>query len=243
LIPSARRGASGLDIRPLFAYLGEQAANPVRTIRATPAEEAVMPLTPRQAQILEFIRGYSHEHGYAPTLQEIGRRFGLSSAATVHKHVGHLVAKGYLRRERRNASRDLVLAGEAQPGIVAVTIPLLGTVAAGLPIEALPVAEEVVLPEQWLGRRHTYALRVRGDSMIDEQIRDGDVVVVEERETARNGETVIALVDGENATVKQYQRRGALISLVPANPSMQPLEYSEERVRVQGVVIGVLRRF
>jgi repressor LexA len=116
-------------------------------------------------------------------------------------------------------------------------------VAAGLPIEALPEAEEVVLPEQWLGRRRTFALRVRGDSMIEEQIRDGDVVVVEERETARNGETVIALVDGENATVKQYQRQGAVIRLLPANPRMSPLEYPEERVRVQGVVIGVLRRF
>lgn len=202
-----------------------------------------MPLTPRQFQILAFIREHCQTHGYAPTLQEIGRRFGLSSPATVHKHVGQLVAKGYLRRGRRNASRDLTVAGQAQPGASAVAVPLLGTVAAGTPIEALTVAEEIILPEQWLGRRHTFALRVRGDSMIDEQIRDGDVVVVEERETARNGETVIALVDGQNATVKQYQRRGALIRLLPANPALAPLEYAEDRVRIQGVVIGVLRRF
>jgi repressor LexA len=202
-----------------------------------------MPLTRRQSEILAYVRDHCREHGYAPTLQEIGGRFGLSSVATVHKHVGQLVAKGYLRRERRNASRDLAVTGDARPGAAAVAIPLLGTVAAGRPIEALPVAEEIVLPEQWLGRRHTFALRVRGDSMIDEQIRDGDVVVVEERETARNGETVIALVDGEDATVKQYQRRGAVIRLLPANPTMAPLEYPEERVRIQGVVIGVLRRF
>ncbi len=203
-----------------------------------------MSLTPRQSQILEYVRQYSEEVGYAPTLQEIGARFGLSSVATVHKHVSQLVSKGYLRRERRNASRDLTVVGDApgrRPGTAVV--PLLGTVAAGLPIEALPEAEDLALPEQWLGRRRTFALRVRGDSMIEEQIRDGDVVVVEERETARNGETVIALIDGENATVKQYQRQGATIRLIPANATMAPLEYPEERVRVQGVVVGVLRRF
>ena len=202
-----------------------------------------MALTRRQSEILNYVCEYCDEHGYAPTLQEIGNRFGLSSVATVHKHVSQLTAKGYLKRQRRNASRDLEVVTSSSKKARAVVVPLLGTVAAGLPIEALPEAEEVVLPEQWLGRRRTFALRVRGESMIDEQIRDGDVVVVEERETARNGETVIALVDGENATVKQYQRHGAVIRLVPANPTMAPMEYPEERVRVQGVVIGVLRRF
>ena len=202
-----------------------------------------MALTRRQSEILTYISEYCDEFGYAPTLQEIGSRFGLSSVATVHKHVSQLIAKGYLHRERRNASRDLEVIGGASETAAAAVVPLLGTVAAGLPIEALPEAEEVVLPEHWLGRRRTYALRVRGDSMIDEQIRDGDVVVVEERETARNGETVIALVDGECATVKQYERQGAVIRLLPANPTMSPLEYAEERVQVQGVVIGVLRRF
>ncbi len=197
-----------------------------------------MPLTRRQSEILAFITQYSEDRGYAPTLQEIGQRFGLSSVATVHKHVAQLVAKGYLKRERRNASRDLEVVAEAVSAGRTVAVPLLGTVAAGVPIEALPDAEEVWLPEQWLGRHRTFALRVRGDSMIEEQIRDGDVVVVEERETARNGETVIALIDGENATVKQYQRRGGVIRLIPANQSMQPLEYPEERVRIQGVVIG-----
>ncbi len=202
-----------------------------------------MALTRRQSEILDFIRAYCKENGYAPTLQEIGGQFGLSSVATVHKHVGQLVSKGYLSRERPNASRDLAVVGgmERTGGVVAV--PLLGTVAAGVPIEALPDAEEIMLPETWLGRRRTFALRVRGNSMIDEQIRDGDVVVVEERETARNGETVIALVDGENVTVKQYQRQGATIRLIPANATMEPMEFSEERIRIQGVVTGVLRRF
>ncbi|MBE0567878.1 MAG: transcriptional repressor LexA [Krumholzibacteria bacterium] len=202
-----------------------------------------MGLTPRQAEILAFIGEYAQERGYAPTLQEIGARFGLSSVATVHKHVAHLVDKGYLKRERRNASRDLsVVADGTGSGLVAV--PLLGTVAAGLPIEAVAEQEEINLPEEWLGKGRTYALRVRGDSMIDEQIRDGDTVVVEARETARSGETVIALVDGESVTLKQYHREsGGRVRLQPANPAVPVLILPEDRVRVQGVVIGVLRRF
>jgi len=202
-----------------------------------------MGLTPRQAEILKFITEYTEAKGYAPTLQEIGAQFGLSSAATVHKHVSNLVEKGYLKREKRNASRDCAIVDKdsAQAGMV--SIPLLGTVAAGLPIEALEDQEEINLPEEWLGKGRTFALKVRGDSMIDEQIRDGDTVVVEARETARNGETVIALVDGDSVTVKQYFREGAQIRLQPANPTVPVLVLDEDRVRVQGVVIGVLRRF
>ena len=199
-----------------------------------------MGLTPRQAEILAYVTAYTDERGYAPTLQEIGARFGLSSVATVHKHVRHLVDKGYLRRERRNASRDIEVVG-SESGLA--TIPLLGTVAAGRPIEALAEHEDLRVPEEWLGKGRTFALRVRGDSMIDEQIRSGDTVVVEARETARNGETVIALVDGESVTVKQYFREGAQIRLQPANPSVPVMRFPEERVTVQGVVIGVLRRY
>jgi repressor LexA len=200
-----------------------------------------MGLTPRQAEILAFVTNYAEERGFAPTLQEIGDRFGLSSVATVHKHVRHLVDKGYLRRERRNASRDIEVVGGG--GGALATIPLLGTVAAGRPIEALAEHEQLRVPQEWLGKGRTYALRVRGDSMIDEQIRNGDTVVVEARETARNGETVIALVDGESVTVKQYFREGALIRLQPANPAVPVMRFPEERVTVQGVVIGVLRRY
>lgn len=202
-----------------------------------------MGLTPRQADILSFITEYSERHGYAPTLQEIGGRFGLSSVATVHKHVSHLVAKGFLKRERPNASRDLAVVAQESGDQHLASVPLLGTVAAGLPIEALDDQEVIQLPEEWLGKGRTFALRVRGDSMIDEQIRDGDTVVVEAREEARNGETVIALVDEEAVTVKQYYRQGAQIRLQPANPTVPILNLSEERVRIQGVVIGVLRRF
>ncbi len=201
-----------------------------------------MGLTPRQAEILRYIQEYTLEMGYAPTLQEIGARFNLSSVATVHKHVGQLVAKGYLKRGRPNASRDLEIV-EPRAGTGVAMVPVLGTVAAGYPIEALEDREEIALPEEWLGRGRTYALRVRGDSMIEEQIRDGDTVVVEAREVARNGETVIALVDGDSVTVKQYYRDGGLIRLQPANPRYEPLEIPEDRVRIQGVVVGVLRRF
>ncbi len=202
-----------------------------------------MGLTRRQAEILAFITEYSEVQGYAPTLKEIGERFGLSSAATVHKHVSLLVDKGYLSRGRRNASRDMEVIDQSPGESRLVKVPLLGTVAAGLPIEAITDHEEIALPEEWLGRGRTYALRVRGDSMIEEQIRDGDTVVVEAREMARNGETVIALVDGEGATVKQYHREGANIRLQPANPDYPVMVFAEDRVQVQGVVVGVLRRF
>lgn len=202
-----------------------------------------MGLTPRQAEILNYITEYNDLKGYAPTLQEIGDKFGLSSVATVHKHISNLVDKGYLARQRRNASRDLSVVDQEAAVSGLASIPLLGTVAAGLPIEALEEQENLNLPEEWLGKGRTFALRVRGDSMIDEQIRDGDTVVVEARETARNGETVIALVDGDSVTVKQYYREGAQIRLQPANPAVPVLIVDEERVRIQGVVIGVLRRF
>ena len=201
----------------------------------------MLPLTKRQREILDYLNEFIQQHGYAPSLEEIGRRFGLSSLATVHKHLTNLQDKGFIKRAwNRSRSVEMV---QARSGGRAVELPLLGYVAAGLPIEAVASNETIAVPDDLIGKRETYVLRVRGDSMIDEQIRDGDVVVVEERETARNGETVIALVDGDGVTVKQYQRQGAVIKLVPANPTVAVLELAEDRVRVQGVVIGVLRRF
>ncbi len=196
-----------------------------------------MPLTRRQAEILAYISDYTNAQGYAPTLQEIAGRFGLSSVATVHKHVAQLQEKGYLKRAKhRRRHLEVLDRGED------TEVPLLGAVAAGTPIEPLGADEAVALPRGWLGRGRTYALRVRGESMIDEQIRDGDLVVVEERQTASNGETVVALVDGEAVTLKRYRRRGARVRLEPANSALPVMEYAEERVRVQGVVVGLLRR-
>ncbi len=199
-----------------------------------------MYLTKRQKEILDYVRGYLDEQGYAPTLQEIGVQFGLSSPATVYKHVEQLVQKGYLRKAAHQG-RGLQLV-DPEP-IRTVEVPLLGQVAAGRPIEAIAEPEMINLPPDFVGRKPTYVLRVRGNSMIDEQIRDGDYVIVEDRTTADNGETVIALLGNEEVTLKKYYREGPNIRLQPANPAMEPVVIDESQVRVQGVVIGVMRRY
>jgi repressor LexA len=199
-----------------------------------------MYLTKRQKEILDFVREHVERHGYAPTLQEIGARFGLSSPATVYKHVEQLVNKGYLRKAAHQG-RGIQLV-DPEP-VRTVEVPLLGQIAAGRPIEALVEPETINLPPDLVGRKPTYVLRVRGNSMIEEQIRDGDLVVVEDRAAADDGETVIALLRGEEATLKKYYREGRMIRLQPANPTIEPLFLDETDLRIQGVVIGVLRRY
>jgi len=154
----------------------------------------VQPLTKRQREILDYLQEFIQQHGYAPSLEEIGRRFGLSSLATVHKHLTNLTEKGFIRRSW-NRSRSVELL-PARVGTRAIDVPLLGYVAAGIPIEAVASYETIAVPEGFVGRRETYVLRVKGDSMIDEPIRDGDFVIVEDRKTAENGEMVIALPGG-----------------------------------------------
>ena len=202
----------------------------------------MLPLTKRQREILDYLNEFIQQHGYAPSLEEIGRRFGLSSLATVHKHLTNLQEKGFIKRAwNRSRSVEMV---PTRPGGRAVELPLLGYVAAGLPIEAVASNETIAVPEDLVGKRDTYVLRVRGDSMIDEQIRDGDFVVVNERARADNGETVIALIDGTSATVKKYYReRDGRIRLQPANPTMEPIYVNENDIKIQGVVVGVLRRY
>jgi len=200
-----------------------------------------MALTRRQREIYDFVRGFVKDNGYSPSLEEIGAAFGLSSVATVHKHVQHLVEKGYLRKAW-NRSRSVEPVEEAASSSVA--LPLLGTVAAGAPIEAIEVQERLEVPAALVPTgRECFALRVRGDSMIDEQIRDGDVVVVESRLEARDGETVVALVRGQDATLKKLYRRGAQVRLQPANASMRPIDLPAEDVEVRGVVRGLVRRY
>ncbi len=199
-----------------------------------------MYLTKRQKEILDFVREHVGRHGYAPTLQEIGAHFGLSSPATVYKHVEQLVQKGYLRKAPHQG-RGIQLV-DPEP-VRTVEVPLLGQVAAGRPIEAVAEAEAINLPPDFVGRKPTYVLRVRGSSMIDEQIRDGDYVIVEDRTNAENGETVIALLRGEEVTLKKFYRHGAQIRLQPANPAVEALVLDEENVRIQGVVIGIMRRY
>jgi repressor LexA len=202
-------------------------------------------LTRRQQQIYEFLRDFIARNGYAPSLEEIAAHFGLSSVATIHEHLTNLESKNMIRRHfnRNRAIEVLPVAGDPR----AVEVRLLGRVAAGRPIEALEAPESVALPEQMLGRGETFVLRVQGDSMIDELIRDGDLVVVESRESAENGETVIALVSLEGGegevTLKKFYREGDQVRLQPANPAMAPIVLPEDRVRVQGVVIGVIRKY
>lgn len=202
-----------------------------------------MPLTKRQKQILDYLDGYLREHGYAPSYEEIAGNFGYASLATVHEHLENLKRKGYIRKGY-NESRSLELV-PTEVKASAVDLPLLGLVAAGAPIEAVQDRETISVPEDFLARGGShYVLRVTGDSMIDEQIRDGDYIVVNSRERAENGEMVVALVDEDSATVKKYYREtDGRVRLQPANPSMGPMYFGPSRVRIQGIVIGVIRRY
>jgi repressor LexA len=199
------------------------------------------PLTRRQREIYDYVRDFVAAQGYSPSLEEIGAHFGLSSVATVHKHVQHLSDKGYLRKAW-NRSRSIEPLDDSDAA--AVELPLLGSVAAGAPIEAIEENERIAVPRELVRRRgESFVLRVRGDSMIEEQIRDGDLVVVESRSEARNGETVVALVRGSEATLKRFQRRGAKVVLEPANQALRPIELPAADVQIRGVVRGLLRRY
>ena len=202
----------------------------------------MQPLTKRQREILDYLNEFIQQHGYAPSLEEIGRRFGLSSLATVHKHLTNLQEKGIIKRVW-NRSRALELV-PTELAVRAVELPLLGRVAAGTPIEAVQGSETIFVPEDMVGRRETYVLQVKGESMIDEQIRDGDYVIVENRKTARDGEMVIALLEGDNVTLKKlYREGGGKVRLQPANARLKPIFVDQDRLRIQGVVIGVLRKY
>ena len=278
----------------------------------------MQPLTKRQREILDYLQEFIQQHGYAPSLEEVGRRFNLSSLATVHKHLTNLQEKGFIRRSwNRSRSVELLSARTGQRAIElpllgyvaaglpieavasaetiavpedlvgkrfnlsslatvhkhltnlqekgfikrawnrsrsvelvptrvgtrAVELPMLGFVAAGMPIEAVAGNETIAVPEDLVGRRDTYVLRVRGNSMIDEQIRDGDYVIVEDRRSADNGEMVIALVSGTDVTLKKFYRENGRVRLQPANPAMQPIMLEPDRVQVQGVVVGVMRKY
>jgi repressor LexA len=201
-----------------------------------------MYLTRRQKEILDFLDRHISRKGYAPTIEEIGEHFGLSSLATVHKHLSNLQEKGLVKRDW-NRSRALELVA-TKVAVAAVELPLLGRVAAGSPIEAITASETIFVPEDMVGRRDTYVLQVKGDSMIDEQIRDGDFVIVENRKHANDGEMVIALVDGESATLKKiYREGGGMVRLQPANAQVKPIVLDQDRLAIQGVVIGVLRKY
>jgi repressor LexA len=197
-------------------------------------------LTKRQKELLDYLAAYIEQHGYAPTLEEIGRNFALGSLATVHKHLQNLERKGHIRR-LPNRSRAL----EVMPrdgARATVQVPLLGRVAAGNPLEPVEVPESVALPEEMLGRGETFALRVQGDSMVGDGILDGDVVVVESRNAVENGATVVALVRGE-ATLKRFFRERGQVRLMPANERLAPIVAPAQDVEVRGEVVALLRRY
>jgi repressor LexA len=197
-------------------------------------------LTKRQKQMVDYLEHYIEEHGYAPTLAEVGEFFGLSSLATVHKHLRNLEHKGFIKR-LHNHSRALEIAKMDSRG--ARAIALLGQVAAGVPIEAVEGRDAISVPEEFVRRDNTFCLLVKGESMVDEGIRDGDYIIVEGRDAANPGETVVALI-GEEATVKKYfPERNGQVRLQPANPSMDPIFVREDDLRIRGVVVGLMRHY
>jgi len=200
-----------------------------------------MKLTKRQKEILEFVTGFINENGYSPSMEEIAGHFSFASLNAVFKHLEALESRGYLHRDS-NRARSIQISPDETAGIR--ILPLYGYVAAGQPIEAVSSPETLQVPDAFLPRKADYyVLQVQGESMIDEHIQDGDFVVVESRETATPGEMVVALVDGENVTLKKYYRDGERIRLQPANESLEPIIVDAARVRIQGVVVSVMRKY
>ena len=206
-----------------------------------------MALTKKQRQILDHVESFVETNGYSPSYEEIAEHFNYSSLATVHEHLTNLEQKGFLRKNyNKSRSLEVVRADLHAP---AVELPLLGNVAAGLPLEVTEGAQETVtVPHDMVRRGNNYVLRVKGDSMIDEQIRDGDYIIVNSRQTADNGEMVVALVSdgtvGGSATVKKfYREKDGQVRLQPANPTMEPVYFPADMVQIQGIVVGVIRKY
>ncbi len=205
-------------------------------------------LTPRQRQILEFVDGEVRRRGYPPSVREIGKAVGLTSTSTVHAHLSALVAKGYLLRD---PTKPRALGVQFEPSSGAPLerrpirhVPLVGDVAAGTGVLAAENIEEVQpLPSDFAGEGPVFMLRVRGDSMIEAGIFDGDHVVVRQQPTAEKGEVVVAEIPGEEATVKTFSRRGDKIVLRPANSAMTDLVFRPDEVQIYGKVVALLRRY
>jgi len=200
-----------------------------------------MPLTKRQKQILDYLEEFLTSREYSPTLEEIADHFGMASLNGVYKHLKVLEEKGFIKRLSNRARSIQIL--QREHTAPSPSLPLLGYVAAGNPIEAVVNSDEVSVPEMFLTPGNNYVLRVAGDSMVDQHIEDGDLIIVEQRDHAQNGETVVALVDGEDATLKRYYREGNLIRLQPANEKMSPILVEESRLKIQGIVVGLMRKY
>jgi repressor LexA len=203
-----------------------------------------MALTRRQKEVYDFISGFVDKHGYSPSFEEIAEGLGLSSLATVHKHITNLEEKQLLRRDyNRSRSIDLLKPKGRMKQSLAVaaesslSLPLLGRIAAGRPLEAVENPESISLAD-FTRSKEVYVLQVKGESM-----HDGDYVLVEKADSARDGEIVVALVDNSDATLKRIYREGPKVRLQPSNAAMQPIIVPAQSVQVQGRVIGVLRKY
>ena len=206
-----------------------------------------MAITKRQRQVYDFISDFVQKQGYSPSFDEIGHGLGLSSLATVHKHISNLEKKGLLTRDyNRSRSIDLIAPKGRLKQAMAVNttmvLPLLGRIAAGQPIEAVENPETISLAD-FVRSKEVFVLEVRGDSMQDEHILSGDYVLVEKSKTAHNGEIVVALIDATDATLKRFYREADNVRLQPSNKSMQPIIVPAASVQIQGRVIGVLRKY
>ena len=206
-----------------------------------------MAITKRQRQVYDFIANFVQDKGYSPSFEEIGDGMSLNSLATVHKHVSNLETKGLLKRDyNRSRSIDLLpIKGRLRQEMSVSTelrLPLMGRIAAGMPIEAMETPETISLAD-FVRSKEVFVLQVRGDSMQDEHIVDGDYVLVEKTKTAHNGEIVAALVDGSDSTLKRFYKEGDKIRLQPSNAAMKPIIVPAVDVQLQGRVIGVLRKY
>jgi repressor LexA len=203
----------------------------------------MLPRTQRQKEILDYITRFSERHGYEPSYAQIARHFGVKSRATIAKHIAALERRGLLTRTHEDGSFALTVKVDDADALC--EIKLLGRIAAGAPLDVVEYQELIPVPRFLLGRvrpDRVYALRVRGDSMIDEHICDGDIALIENRTDARDGEIVVALLTEENqATLKRLYRRGANVELHPANSQLQPLTLPGSQVSVQGIFRGLLR--
>jgi len=206
-----------------------------------------MAITKRQRQVYDFIAQFVQEKGYSPSFEEIGDGMDLNSLATVHKHVSNLETKGLLKRDyNRSRSIDLLpIRGKLKQEMHVVAelrLPLMGRIAAGMPIEAVETPETISLAD-FVRAKEVFVLQVRGDSMQDEHIVDGDYVLIEKTKTAHNGEIVAALVDGSDSTLKRFYKEGDKIRLQPSNVTMKPIIVPAVDVQLQGRVIGVMRKY
>ena len=200
-----------------------------------------MAITRRQKEVLDFLSAFTQTNGYSPSFEEIASGLKLSSLATVHKHVTNLQTKGLLQRAH-NRSRSIDVLPSRPQKRETTRVPLAGRIAAGSPVEAIETAETISLGDI-IGSRDVFALEVHGESMRDEHILSGDFVLVERTRTAREGEIIVALVDGVEATLKRFYREGNLIRLQPSNSEMQPIYAPAANVAIQGKVLGILRKY